>query len=88
MVRPALRSRSFRRKKVKTPGGTSVTHYLKRDPSPSKCAMCRKPLHGVPKERNIKLSSLSRSQRRPERPYGGNLCSACMRQKIKDQFRK
>lgn len=87
MVRPALRSRSFKRKKVKTPGGELRIHYRKEKPSPALCANCRKPLHGVPRQRAIAFGSLSRSQKRPERPYGGNLCSACMREKIKSKIR-
>jgi len=88
MVRPALRSRSLVRKSVKTPAGTVKTHYAKRNPSPAVCAACKKPLHGVPTERNIRLGGLTRRQKRPERPYGGNLCSACMRQRIKAGLRE
>ena len=87
MVRPALRSRSFKRKKIKTPGGELRTHYRKEKPSPAVCANCKKPLHGVPRERPIDLGQFSRSKRRPERPYGGNLCSACTRQRIKAKVR-
>jgi len=88
MVRPALRSRSLKRRKVRTPGGVSKTHYRKERPSPAVCANCKKPLHGVPRERPIAFGRISRSNKRPERPFGGNLCSACMRQRIKDQSRK
>ena len=87
MTRPALRSRSFVRKKIKTPAGTLRTHYTKRRPSPTICATCKKPLHGVPRKRDIDVAGLTNSQRRPERPYGGNLCSRCMREKIKSRIR-
>ncbi len=88
MVRPALRSRSLKRKKITTPGGEARTHYRKEKPSPAVCANCGGILHGVPRQRPIALGSVPKSRKKPERPYGGNLCSACMRQRIKDQFRK
>jgi large subunit ribosomal protein L34e len=88
MVRPALRSRSFVRKTIKTPAGAKRVHYTKRRPSPTICANCKKPLHGVPRKRDIDLASLTRRQKRPERPYGGNLCSKCTREKIKSALRE
>ena len=87
MVRPALRSRSFVRKTIKTPAGAERVHYTKRRHSPTICANCKKPLHGVPRKRDIDIARLAKSQKRPERPYGGNLCSACMREKIKSAIR-
>ena len=47
----------------------------------------KKPLHGVPRERPHGLKSLSRRSRRPERPFGGNLCPECSREKIKGRLR-
>jgi large subunit ribosomal protein L34e len=88
MPRPALRSRSFVRKTIKTPGGALRIHYTKRKPSPAVCANCKKPLHGVPRRRGIDIGKLAKSHKRPERPYGGNLCSACMREKIKSSIRE
>jgi len=34
------------------------------------------------------LHSMPKSQKRAERPYGGVLCSACMRRKIIEQARQ
>ena len=87
MPRPGLRVRSLRKVKIKLPGGASIIHYFRRRPSEAVCANCKRPLHGVPRERRIALSSLSRRKRRPERPYGGNLCPACARKKIKSRLR-
>ncbi|HJW97061.1 MAG TPA: 50S ribosomal protein L34e [archaeon] len=83
MPRPALRSRSFVRKKIRTPAGVQRIHYSKRKHSPALCAICKKPLHGVPKARDAGMANLTRRQKRPERPFGGNLCSSCMRERIK-----
>ncbi len=77
------RSRSMRRVKVRTPGGRVVIRYEKRRPSHARCAVCGKPLHGVPRLRPSEIRKLSKTERRPERPYGGYLCSECMRKMFK-----
>ncbi len=86
MPRPALRSRSLKRAKVRRPGGTLATHYRKRKPSPAKCGSCGGLLSGVPSLRKTGMSRLAKSSRRPERPFGGSLCPACSREAIKGRF--
>jgi len=87
MVRPALRSRSLRRVKRKTPGKTHKVHYKPKKPSIARCAICKKPLHGVPRERSSKMR-IARTKKKPTRPYGGNLCSSCMRTRFKEKLYK
>ncbi|MAG60625.1 50S ribosomal protein L34e [archaeon] len=87
MVDGKLKSRRFRRVSVKTPGGKTVKHYRKRKPSPAICAIYGTPLAGVPKDKTSKIRNLPKSQRRPERPYGGVLSSRAMRAVIKEQSR-
>jgi large subunit ribosomal protein L34e len=79
MVRRALRSRSLRKINVKTPGGRVVRIYKKKNPAPAQCGKCGKLLKGVPRLRQAKLRNLAKSKKRPQRPYGGVLCSACSR---------
>lgn len=88
MVRGMFKSRTLRRVKVKTPGGKTVTHYRKRKPSHAKCGTCGAKLSGVPRERPYKMQTMSKSEKKPERPFGGNLCSACTREKIKLKARQ
>ena len=76
------KSRTYRRKKIRVAQGTRL-HYLKRKPKKNHCAECQRPLPGVPKLRPYQLRKLSKTSRRPQRPYGGVLCSPCMRDKIK-----
>lgn len=83
MPRPALRSRSMRRVKKRLPGGSSVIHYSKKKPSKPICSGCKKPLHGVPRDLPQKIEKLPKTKKRPERPYGGKLCSKCLRETIK-----
>ncbi len=73
------RSRTFRRIFVKVPGNTTKMHYRRRKPSKAKCSGCKKLLIGVPRELPLKMKNLPKSSKRPERPYGGVLCSRCMR---------
>lgn len=75
----AKRSRTFRRVFKKTPGGKTVLHYSKRKPSKAKCGKCGAVLAGVPVDRPVKIRRMAKTQKRPSRPFGGVLCSKCMR---------
>ncbi|MEB3816702.1 MAG: 50S ribosomal protein L34e [Desulfurococcales archaeon] len=88
MVRPALRSRSLRRVHRRTPGGRNVVHYERRRPGPARCARCGRPLNGVPRLRPSKLRALPKTAKRPERPYGGVLCAACLAELLREQIRR
>ncbi|NCN39335.1 MAG: 50S ribosomal protein L34e [Candidatus Aenigmarchaeota archaeon CG_4_10_14_0_8_um_filter_37_24] len=87
MVRRALRSRSLKRTQMKVPGGRNVTHYRRRNPNVAKCS-CGMPLSGIPRLRPSEFKKLSKSKRRPGRPYGGNLCSKCSREIFREKVRK
>ncbi len=82
MVSGKHKSRSKRRVFVKTTTKTKI-HYRKRKPSKAKCGKCRVILKGVPNVRAMKLKRIPKTKKRPERPYGGVLCSKCMRLEIK-----
>ncbi len=86
MVRPALRSRSRRRVKVRTPGGRQVVHYEKRKPGPARCARCGRPLNAVPRLRPHVLRHISKTAKRPERPYGGVLCARCLAELLRERI--
>ena len=83
MPRPALRSTTLKKIKKKIPGGAVVIRYFRRRPSKPKCAVCKKPLSGVPRKRPSQVKKLSKNKRRPNRPYGGNLCPKCTRNTMK-----
>ncbi|MBW2999878.1 50S ribosomal protein L34e [Candidatus Woesearchaeota archaeon] len=76
------KSRSMRRVFKRTPGGKTITHYVKRKPKNPKCSGCGKILPGIPRERNYKMKKTPLTKKRPERPYGGVLCSACAKKKL------
>ena len=76
------KSRTYRRINRVTPGGRTVTQYKKRKPSKAKCGNCRAILIGVPSERPYKMQNMAKTAKRPQRPFGGVLCSKCSRQEI------
>jgi large subunit ribosomal protein L34e len=82
MVKPGHRSRSLRRVFVTTPGGENKLTHRKRKPSKAVCSNCKTELKGVANERPHKMQNIPKSKKRPERPFGGVLCSKCTRQKI------
>lgn len=88
MPAPRYRSRSFRRIYRKTPGGKTVVHYKNKKPSKVRCAKCGDLLKGVPRERPYKMQNMAKTKKRPERPYGGVLCSRCMRILMIEKTRK
>ncbi|QOJ79613.1 50S ribosomal protein L34e [Infirmifilum lucidum] len=80
MVRPALRSRTKKRKTVRTPGGRHVLRILDKKHDYPKCAVCGAPIQGVPK---LTIKEERKGVKVPTRPYGGYLCHRCLKQGIK-----
>lgn len=75
MTRPA--QRRMKAVQRRTPGNRTVTHFRRKPYAKHKCALCGKVLHGTPRGSPHKVSHMTKSERRPSRPYGGQLCSAC-----------
>jgi len=88
MVRPSLRSRSLKRVAKKTPGGRLRIHYRPKRHGLARCAECKKPLPGVPTGPVSRIRKFTHSKRTVSRPFGGNLCSSCMRKEIKRRARE
>ena len=89
MVGPSKqKSRTFRRVYTRTPGGKTVMHYKRRKPGIAKCANCKAPLKGIPRLIPTKFRNLAKTEKRPQRPYGGYLCSKCTRLKIIEKVRE
>lgn len=77
-------------KKVKkrSPSGRVSVHVKREKPSIAKCANCKSLLHGIPRLNPSEIKKLSKSKRRPERPYGGYLCSNCSREIFREIVRR
>ncbi len=76
------RSLSLKKIRVRVPGSSTVTHYTYAKPAKPACGICEAELHGVARGRPSEIRKLSKTERRPERPFGGVLCSNCMRKII------
>jgi large subunit ribosomal protein L34e len=74
--------------KVRTPSGRIVINLRRRKPSFAECAVCGKQLHGIPRLVSAQMKKLPKTKRRPERPYGGYLCSTCSRELFREKARK
>ena len=88
MPRPALRSRSMRRVHVTTPGGKNKVIHKPRKASDAKCGSCGAVMKQVATGRPPEMRNMSKTKKRPERPFGGVLCSKCMRKKIVEGARQ
>ena len=73
--------------KKRLPSGKIKTVTKRKKPKIAKCSICKMPLHGVPREIPSRIKKLSLSEKRPNRPYGGNLCSSCARELLKEKAR-
>jgi len=87
MPEPRYRSRSYKRINKKTPGGKNALRYKKKKPNKHICAKCDAFLHGVPRGRPFKIKKMSKTKKRPNRPFGGYLCSKCARDHFKSEAR-
>ncbi len=82
------KSRTLRRVFVKTPGSRVVKHFRRRKPSKASCGGCGSELKAVPKQVPSKMKNMPKTAKRPQRPFGGVLCSRCMRLVMKEQARE
>lgn len=74
--------------RVRLPSGRTVIKIKKKKPKAAACAVCKKPLHGVPRKHPVQLKKLAKTERRPERAYGGYLCSSCSRELFREKIRE
>ncbi|MBU7044141.1 MAG: 50S ribosomal protein L34e [Theionarchaea archaeon] len=82
MMKGMYRSRSTKRKYIRTPRTTRL-HFKKKKSSLPICAQCGAILHGVSKKKDTSTKTSSR----PSRIYGGYLCPQCVRKKLVESVR-
>ena len=81
-MRGNRRSRSMARIKTRLPGNGHTTHFIRRNPSYATCPITGQKLHGVPKIRDCQRRKLTKTQRRPNRPYGGRITHTALKDAI------
>lgn len=84
--RHAYNTRSNRVRKVRTPGGKLVFHYLRKKANVVKCGDCHTELQGIPAVRPKEYRLLHKNQRTVSRAYGGTRCATCVRNRIVRAF--
>jgi len=81
MVQGRHKSNTFRKTKVRTPGGTLKTVYNLKKPKKLTCPKCGADLKGTLRLRQGQQSRVSKTAKRSERAYS-NLCSKCAKNQI------
>lgn len=87
MTSPRDNTKSAIWKKVRVPSGKSRLHIKRKKVNAAHCAGCGKELGGVPNKRPYELRKFAKTEKRPERMYGGVLCGNCVKEKIKAAIR-
>ncbi len=77
MPLPRNRSRSKRKIFKRTTSGTKVVYKRRVKGKVHRCAVCHSVLPGT-----HSLPGMSKSQKRPERLFGGHLCHTCTRKVV------
>ncbi|RLG55183.1 MAG: 50S ribosomal protein L34e [Candidatus Hydrothermarchaeota archaeon] len=88
MPQPRYRSKAQAKLFVRVPSGRTVVHYRRRLPGKAVCGVCGALLSGVPRARPAAMRKLPKSKKKPNRPYGGNLCPKCSRRMIIERVRE
>lgn len=73
-----------KKKRYSTPGGLTKIAYHRRKHIKHHCSMCNAVLSGMP----TVSKSLSKSEKVPNRPFGGVYCSACTRKFLRSKIIK
>ncbi|MBI2542618.1 MAG: 50S ribosomal protein L34e [Candidatus Aenigmarchaeota archaeon] len=76
-------------KKVKrrVTSGKVRIHVKREKTALHRCANCKGILHGMKRLMQSRVRKLAKSDRRPDRPYGGYLCSNCTRELFRERAR-
>ena len=82
MVSGKHKTRTVRRVYRKTPSGKVKVHYKQKLTGKATCGSCGKILPGTLTAPKSVMKNTAKTKKRPERPYGGVLCSECMRRTI------
>ncbi|MCX8199565.1 MAG: 50S ribosomal protein L34e [Sulfolobales archaeon] len=86
---PKLWQRSSSRRRIcrRIPSGVAVVHYELRNVNVAKCSICGTQLGGIPRLNLSSLRKLAKTEKRPERIYGGTLCHRCLASLLKEAAR-
>ena len=80
--------KSMKKVRKKTITGRNVFVYRKGRVSAAVCNNCGRELHGIPKLNKPLLAKLSKTEKRPNRKFGGYYCAACTKELMRSAARK
>ncbi|MAF51122.1 MAG: 50S ribosomal protein L34e [Nanoarchaeota archaeon] len=81
------KSKSERKVFVKTPTRNKIS-FRKSSPGKKPCVECGTQLMGIKRDSTFSLRRVSKSKKRVNRKFGGELCSRCSREIIVEGARK
>ncbi len=84
---PAPRFRQALKRQRKSPGGKVSQKYKTKKPAKVLCALCGAKLNAVPNKSTAEMRKLSKTEKRPQRVFGGVLCANCSRLVITEKTR-
>ena len=77
-----------RKKNTSSHASSGPRMHSKRDkPVAAKCALCAAKLSGMPRLHSTQLKRLSKTEKRPERAFGGILCGKCVKRILTEKAR-
>ena len=85
MVSPA--KRVLRKTTRRSQSGRTVVRYKRAKPSAAHCALCGGKLNAVPRARPSEMAKFAKTEKRPERIFGGVLCAGCVKAALKEKVR-
>lgn len=80
--------RTMKKVKRRTVTGNNVYAYRKGRVSLAVCNNCGRQLHGIPNVNKSFLSKLSKTEKRPNRKFGGYYCSDCAKELFRENARR
>lgn len=88
MPRPSMRSKSWKRRFLRLPSGKRKKVYKGKKMGVLRCASCGGQLFGFPRFTSSPRGKTSATDRKVGRVYGGQMCSACLKEMLKQSARR
>ena len=82
-----MRSTSTKIRCRRSPSGRPLRLVKPKKPGAVHCALCGKIMQAIPRRSQAQMAKLSKTEKRPERVYGGVLCASCTQQIVKEKTR-
>lgn len=77
----------MKRVRVITPSGKKVFHKKREKSKLQTCAGCGQVLHGVPRAVSSEMKNFSKTERGPNRIFGGQYCGGCTKGILREKAR-